>query len=109
MSRDLPLAQLASGPTAARPAVRRPEGRGERPSDLPRHLVDSHGRVIRDLRLSITDRCNLRCLYCMPAGGVPKRDHRDILRFEEFVAIVRAALAEGITSVRVTGGEPLVR
>ncbi len=61
------------------------------------------------LRLSITDRCNLRCTYCMPATGVAKLDHSTILRYEEFLTIVRAAVAEGVHAIRITGGEPLVR
>lgn len=61
------------------------------------------------MRLSITDRCNLRCQYCMPAGGVTKKQCDDILRFEEMLRIVEAATTLGIRKVRVTGGEPLVR
>ena len=61
------------------------------------------------LRLSITDRCNLRCTYCMPPEGVPSLAHDDILSFEELVAFTRVAVGCGISKVRVTGGEPLVR
>jgi cyclic pyranopterin phosphate synthase len=61
------------------------------------------------LRLSITDRCNLRCTYCMPAEGVPPRAHDEILSYEELVAFARAAAECGISKVRITGGEPLVR
>ena len=61
------------------------------------------------LRLSITDRCNLRCTYCMPAEGVPAREHDDILSYEELAAFTRVAAAAGISKVRITGGEPLVR
>ena len=61
------------------------------------------------LRLSITDRCNLRCTYCMPAEGVPERGHDDILSYEELAAFTRVAVAAGISKVRITGGEPLVR
>ena len=68
----------------------------------------AHGRVDY-LRLSITDRCNLRCTYCMPADGVPLRSHDDILSYDEFAAVAAAAVAAGVTKVRVTGGEPLVR
>jgi len=71
-------------------------------------LKDKFGRVIRDLRLSITDRCNFRCGYCMPAGFVPKA-HRDILTFEEMARIVTVLAGEGVEKVRVTGGEPLLR
>lgn len=72
-------------------------------------MQDSHGRTINYLRLSITDRCNLRCRYCMPASGVPQKQHDDILRYEEMLQIVAAAAALGVRKVRVTGGEPLVR
>jgi cyclic pyranopterin phosphate synthase len=61
------------------------------------------------LRLSITDRCNLRCTYCMPPGGVEARAHSDILSYEELAAFARVAADVGITKVRITGGEPLVR
>lgn len=61
------------------------------------------------LRLSITDRCNLRCTYCMPPEGVPARDHGEILSYEEFAAFARVAADLGISKVRITGGEPLVR
>ncbi len=71
--------------------------------------LDSLNRPIEYLRLSVTDRCNLRCLYCMPAEGVPWRPHEDILRYEEFEQVVRAAAELGIRKVRITGGEPLVR
>ncbi|SEA75073.1 cyclic pyranopterin monophosphate synthase subunit MoaA [Desulfuromusa kysingii] len=72
-------------------------------------MQDLHGRNINYLRLSITDRCNLRCRYCMPADGVPQTDCDGILRFEDFLQIVRAATHLGIRKVRITGGEPLVR
>jgi len=70
---------------------------------------DDFGRVINYLRVSVTDRCNLRCVYCMPAQGVPKRSHSEILRYEEFALIIEAAAEMGISKVRITGGEPLVR
>jgi len=72
-------------------------------------LIDTHGRKITYLRVSVTDRCNLRCRYCMPREGVPLRDHRDILSFEEIETIVRAAVELGVRKVRLTGGEPLLR
>ena len=72
-------------------------------------LVDPHGRKISYLRLSVTDRCNLRCSYCMPAAGVPKLDHRDILSYEELLRVARAALTLGVEKIRITGGEPLIR
>ena len=61
------------------------------------------------LRVSITDRCNLRCVYCMPEEGIPKLGHDQVLRYEEILTIVKAAMEEGVFRIRVTGGEPLVR
>lgn len=72
-------------------------------------LVDTFGRRINYLRLSVTDRCNLRCRYCMPADGVDKLTHGAILSYEELFRIARAAVAIGVEKIRVTGGEPLVR
>ena len=72
-------------------------------------LIDSFGRKINYLRLSVTDRCNMRCRYCMPAEGVAKLCHGDILNYEELYRIARSAVALGIEKIRVTGGEPLVR
>ena len=70
---------------------------------------DNFNRPISYLRVSVTDRCNLRCVYCMPAGGVPWRPHGEILRYEEIETVVRAAAELGISKIRLTGGEPLVR
>jgi len=70
---------------------------------------DSFNRPIEYLRISITDRCNLRCVYCMPEEGVPQLDHADILRYEEIVRLVRTIVGLGVSKVRITGGEPLVR
>ncbi|RNC65251.1 MAG: GTP 3',8-cyclase MoaA [Desulfuromonadales bacterium] len=72
-------------------------------------LIDSHGRRINYLRLSVTDRCNLRCRYCMPADGVDKLTHDAILSYEELFQVARAAVAIGVEKIRITGGEPLVR
>ena len=72
-------------------------------------LADSWGRVHRSLRVSVTDRCNIRCFYCMPAGNVVFRPRAELLTFEEITRFVRVAITLGITRVRVTGGEPLVR
>ena len=72
-------------------------------------LSDSFQRPINYLRISVTDRCNLRCVYCMPVGGVSSLAHEDILRYEEINTIARAAAEMGIDKVRLTGGEPLVR
>ncbi len=72
-------------------------------------LIDAYGRKINYLRLSITDRCNLRCRYCMPEEGVSKLKHEDILSYEEILMIANASVQIGIEKIRVTGGEPLVR
>jgi len=72
-------------------------------------MLDRQGRRIDYLRISITDRCNLRCTYCLPQEGVASCRHQDILRFEEIERIVRAAVRLGFRRVRLTGGEPLVR
>lgn len=71
--------------------------------------LDAHGRPITYLRMSVTDRCNLRCRYCMPANGVQKLSHDDVLSFEAMYRIAAEAVALGITKIRITGGEPLVR
>ncbi len=70
---------------------------------------DLYQRPIDYLRISVTDRCNLRCVYCMPEEGVPQCSHNDVLRYEEIVRVVRAAAALGICKIRLTGGEPLTR
>jgi len=72
-------------------------------------LIDSHKRKIEYLRISVTDRCNLRCLYCMPAEGVNLAPPASILRYEEILRVARISVDHGVTSIRVTGGEPLVR
>jgi cyclic pyranopterin phosphate synthase len=72
-------------------------------------LVDAFRRPITYLRVSVTDRCNLRCVYCMPEEGLPWISKPDILTFEEITAIVRAAASIGVRSIRLTGGEPLIR
>ena len=72
-------------------------------------MFDQYERNINYLRVSITDRCNLRCAYCMPKEGLSRIGHDDILRYEEIHRIIRVAAGLGITKVRITGGEPLVR
>jgi cyclic pyranopterin phosphate synthase len=72
-------------------------------------LKDGHGRLIGDLRVSVTDRCNFRCQYCMPAEGLPWLDRDEILTFEEIARLVALFAAMGVHDVRLTGGEPLVR
>src|SRR5579884_1058969 len=72
-------------------------------------LMDGHGRRIGDLRVSVTDRCNFRCQYCMPAEGLPWLEREEILRFEEITRLVALLARMGVRDVRLTGGEPLVR
>ena len=72
-------------------------------------LIDTYGRRINYLRLSVTDRCNLRCCYCMPAEGVAKLEHGELLSYEQLFRVASACVAQGIEKIRVTGGEPLVR
>ena len=77
---------------------------------MPREpLFDGHGRQISDLRVSVTDRCNFRCQYCMPADGLPWLDRAEILTFEEIERLVRLLAEMGVNELRLTGGEPLVR
>jgi cyclic pyranopterin phosphate synthase len=70
-------------------------------------MQDTCRREISYLRVSVTDRCNLRCLYCMPVDGVDTAPHDEILSYEEIAAVVRAAATLGVRKVRLTGGEPL--
>lgn len=72
-------------------------------------MYDSFNRNINYLRISVTDRCNLRCRYCMPEEGISWLNHSDILSYEEIVEVVRVGIELGISKVRLTGGEPLVR
>lgn len=72
-------------------------------------MIDKHGRNITYLRISLTDKCNLRCRYCMPEEGVCKRDHREMMTEEELINAVKVAASLGITKIRLTGGEPLVK
>ena len=84
-------------------------GDGAKPA-TPRDLVDTFGRVHRDLRISVTDRCNFRCTYCMPEEGMQWLPKNDILSFEEIERIARVMVEHfGIDSIRLTGGEPTVR
>ena len=72
-------------------------------------MIDQHGRNITYLRISVTDKCNLRCRYCMPEDGVCKKEHADMLTEDEIIAAVEAAASLGIRKIRITGGEPLVK
>jgi cyclic pyranopterin phosphate synthase len=72
-------------------------------------MVDSFGRVVRDLRVSVTDRCNFRCLYCMPEDGLPWLGAGDVLTRDELIRALRVAIGLGVETVRITGGEPTLR
>jgi len=72
-------------------------------------LTDTHGRTVRDLRISVTDRCNLRCVYCMPAEGMPWLAKGDLLTYEEIARFAAICVAHGVHGIRLTGGEPTVR
>lgn len=72
-------------------------------------LIDPYSRHIDYLRLAVTDRCNLRCVYCMPPEGIPHLRHEEILTYEEMVRFLRISVQAGISKVRLTGGEPLAR
>ena len=72
-------------------------------------MQDSFGRKIEYMRISLTDRCNLRCVYCMPESGIEKKQHEDILTLEEFAKIAEVAAELGIKKIRITGGEPLLK
>ena len=76
---------------------------------LRNELIDACHRRLNYLRISVTDRCNLRCAYCLPCEDVPRLSHEEVLRYEEILRIVRVGVGLGISKVRVTGGEPLVR
>jgi cyclic pyranopterin phosphate synthase len=72
-------------------------------------MIDSYGRNINYLRISVTDLCNLRCRYCMPAKGVTKKQCDEILRLEEIYELAKIFVSLGVNKIRVTGGEPLIR
>src|SRR5687767_1225236 len=72
-------------------------------------LIDGHGRAIGDVRISVTDRCNFRCQYCMPAEGLPWLDRAEVLSYEEMARLAGLLARMGVHDVRLTGGEPLAR
>ena len=72
-------------------------------------MLDACGRNINYVRISITDRCNLRCIYCMPETGVTSFEHSEILSYEEIIRLVRLLSRLGIHHIRITGGEPMAR
>src|SRR5574343_1313478 len=73
------------------------------------HMIDRFGRVHDYLRISLTERCNLRCFYCMPAEGIQLNPKETIMRAEEIEAIAKVFVREGVNKIRLTGGEPLIR
>jgi cyclic pyranopterin phosphate synthase len=79
------------------------------PNNSPKILKDSFNRVARKLRISVTDKCNMKCIYCMPNGNIKWFDTKEILNFQEIVRITSIFTQLGITKVRITGGEPLLR
>src|SRR5207248_4694443 len=105
--RDSQTRRSSRGP-GIRPAVQEPTSGGTLRS-VTRLLHDAHGRRISDLRVSVTDRCNFRCQYCMPAEGLPWLERSEIMTFEEIERLVALFVSMGIEDVRLTGGEPLVR
>ncbi|MCB0607147.1 MAG: radical SAM protein, partial [Lewinella sp.] len=72
-------------------------------------ITDNHGRLINYLRLAVTDRCNLRCFYCMPEEGIKYAPRKDLLSYEEMLRLIHLVAGMGIEKVRITGGEPFVR
>ena len=77
---------------------------------MVRQLIDTFGRVHRDLRISVTDRCNFRCTYCMPPEGLQWLDRKELLTFEEITRTARLLVERyGVESIRLTGGEPTIR
>jgi GTP 3',8-cyclase len=76
---------------------------------VDRVMIDSFGRVVRDLRVSVTDRCNFRCLYCMPEDGLPWLGAGDLLTMDELIRALRVSIDLGVRTVRITGGEPTLR
>ena len=72
-------------------------------------MIDQYGRRITYLRVSVTERCNLRCRYCMPEEGIDKKRHDEMLTEDELIMAIEAAASLGVTKLRITGGEPLVK
>src|SRR5579885_367553 len=79
------------------------------PRDYMDRLIDKFGRVVTKLRVSVTDRCNMRCLYCMPAEGLEWTPREEILTFEAITRVVKLSAGMGVRKIRSTGGEPLLR
>ncbi|MBK5230704.1 MAG: radical SAM protein, partial [Thermoleophilia bacterium] len=96
------------GGAAVNASATTPLGGGEKSAEIE-SLFDGHGRRINDLRVSVTDLCNLRCQYCMPEREYTWLPRRDVLDFEEIARLVEVFTSAGVGRVRLTGGEPLVR
>ena len=96
---------------SVRPRRGRPDTESRLTQAMPLEgpLVDRYGRVHDDLRISVTDRCNLRCVYCMPEEGLSFLPKNELLTFDEITRLARVAKSLGVTALRITGGEPLVR
>jgi cyclic pyranopterin phosphate synthase len=120
--RDYTAPQRAPGPGAVAVAISVQPHRGTLDARTTREagvagqvmptagpLVDRYGRVHDDLRISVTDRCNLRCVYCMPEEGMTFLPRAELLSYEEIGRVAQVAHDLGVTSIRLTGGEPLVR
>ncbi len=106
--RDLPIV-LAGGEPAGVPGSAPPEAALREPAPGEGPLVDTYGRIADDLRVSVTDKCNFRCTYCMPAEGLAWLPREDVLTFEEITRVVRVFAGLGVTEIKITGGEPTVR
>jgi cyclic pyranopterin phosphate synthase len=94
---------------SVRPHRARPQSEAVAAMPLEGPLVDRYGRVHNDLRISVTDRCNLRCVYCMPEDGLSFLPRHELLTFDEITRVARVAKSLGVSALRITGGEPLVR
>jgi cyclic pyranopterin phosphate synthase len=94
--------------TGSGPAAKTTASRAETPGDWPERLVDGYGRVVTNLRISVTDRCNFRCVYCMPEE-MAFYDRAEILTYEEILRLAGIVAKLGVTKIRLTGGEPTVR
>ena len=75
----------------------------------PKTIIDSYGRIHDYLRISLTERCNLRCFYCMPEEGVPLRDKKEFMSTEELLLIAKQFVDLGVKKIRLTGGEPTIK
>ncbi len=116
--RDIPLQPRPTSPAAQQPGTAPSSASGgmlhgepltDGPAPQSGPLVDTFGRLANDLRISVTDRCNFRCTYCMPAEGLPWLPKPEILTFEEIARLLRIFVGLGVTGIKLTGGEPTIR